>query len=286
LTALKRRYAAAGSGPFMPPETFLGLWHKVIPIRREWLHHGLRTEPADRVATEASIAAVYARHARSTPRFVWVESPRQALPLLAGLPTHDDLHGWVMPRRPPGRPPFASDLAAGLSRLRSTLDDCAAFPDYGSGPFARKDGKSWPVLPPVDAIRAGVPFRVILRQGIYDALWTSLFGGICRPVRAELAAAGPLPVAWYGQQDAPWIGYHDALARMGLARYPAVAAKHLADWATLARSCGWWWPGEDVCVVVDRPDLIHAEPDPAGWHDEVRIREPIRYRDGWSVAVS
>jgi hypothetical protein len=38
-------------------------------------------------------------------------------------------------------------------------------------------------------------------------------------------------------------------------------------------------------VMVDRPELIRAEPDPARWHDEVRIPGPIRYRDGWSVTA-
>lgn len=205
---------------------------------------------------------------------MWVESPHQASPLLAGLPTHDSLHAWVMPRRPPGRPPFASDLAAGLSRLRSALDESAEFPGRGGAAAVRKDGKPWPVLPTEDAIRAGIPLRVVLRRGIDDALRASLFDGICRPVRAELAAGGPLPVAWYGQQDAPWIAYYDVLARLGIARYPGPYAAHLADWATLARSCGWWWPGEDVCVVVDRPDLVRTGPDPA-----------VGYRDGWSVPV-
>jgi hypothetical protein len=51
---------------------------------------------------------------------------------------------------------------------------------------------------------------------------------------------------------------------------------------TLARSCGWWWPGEDVCVVVDRPELAGTEPLPGTWHEEVRLRRGgVRYRDGW-----
>ena len=50
----------------------------------------------------------------------------------------------------------------------------------------------------------------------------------------------------------------------------------------LARSCGWWWPGEDVCVVVDRPELVRTEPVPGTWHEEIRLkRDGVRYRDGW-----
>ena len=40
--------------------------------------------------------------------------------------------------------------------------------------------------------------------------------------------------------------------------------------AELARSCGWWWPGEDVCVVVERPASVHTG-------------RSITYRDGWRV---
>ena len=72
------------------------------------------------------------------------------------------------------------------------------------------------------------------------------------------------------------------LARRGLARYGQDDLDHLGDWATLARSCGWWWSGEDLCVVVDRPELVRTEPVPGTWHGEVRLRpEGVRYRNGW-----
>jgi hypothetical protein len=57
---------------------------------------------------------------------------------------------------------------------------------------------------------------------------------------------------------------------------------HLGYWAALSRSCGWWWPGEDVCVVVERPELVDTEPAPGTCHEEVRLRRGgVRYRDGW-----
>jgi hypothetical protein len=48
----------------------------------------------------------------------------------------------------------------------------------------------------------------------------------------------------------------------------------------LADSAGWWWPDEDVCVVVDRPAAVRTEAVPGGWNEEVRL-EGVRYRDGW-----
>jgi hypothetical protein len=76
------------------------------------------------------------------------------------------------------------------------------------------------------------------------------------------------------------------LRRIGLARYPAAEAGQLADWAAVARSCGWWWPGEEVCVVVERPAVIRTEPVPGSRHGEVRLRRDgpsVGYRDGWRV---
>jgi hypothetical protein len=256
-----------------------------VDIRREWLDHGLATAPANRAAAEDALTSIYARHSRRRPRFRWVDSPREAVPLLEGLPTHDVLQRWVMARRPPGTPPLASDIAAGLSRLRSALDECLSRPDLDPPRAARKNGKPWPILPPLDALNVGVPLREVLRQGVRAALRTSLADGFYLPVRAVLAVHGPLPVAWYGQQESHWIAYYDALRRLGLARYRRADGEYLDVWAVLAQSCGWWWPGEEMCVIVERPAAIQVEPVPDGWHGQVQLhrgsRGPVEYRDGW-----
>jgi hypothetical protein len=50
----------------------------------------------------------------------------------------------------------------------------------------------------------------------------------------------------------------------------------------LTRSCGWWWPGEEVYVVVERPEILCTEPVPGTWHDEIRVQPGgMTYRDGW-----
>jgi hypothetical protein len=169
------------------------------------------------------------------------------------------------------------------------LDECATHPDLDPPRPARKGAKPWPTLPPLDALDAGVPLREVLRQGVRAALQTSLADGIYLPVRATLTAHAPLPVAWYGQQESYWIAYYDVLRRLGLARYRPADNDHLDEWAVLGRSCGWWWPGEDVCVVVERPAAIHTEPIPGGWHEQVRLhhgsRPPVEYRDGWRPPV-
>ncbi len=65
-----------------------------------------------------------------------------------------------------------------------------------------------------------------------------------------------------------WVGYYDALDRLGLAVYPQEETEHLGQWAALARSCGWWWPGEQMCVVVQRPETIDVGPAPGARHEE------------------
>jgi Domain of unknown function (DUF6745) len=255
-----------------------------VHVRQEWLAHGLAAGAADRATTEQCLARLYARCSRPRPRFVWVGSPAAALPHLAGLPTHDVLYAWATTVSPQGTPPVASDIATGVSRLRGGLDAYADHPDLDAPPGAKRPekGRPWLHQPPLDALRAGVPLRELLRHGVRDALYTSLGHGFFLPVRAAL---GPVPVCWYGQQDAFWIAYYDTLRRLGLARYPSALAEQLDDWAALARSAGWWWPGEEVCVVVERSAEIRTEPVPGGRHEEVRLRpgaEPaVVYPDGW-----
>lgn len=259
-----------------------------MKIRQEWLGHGLCTEPADRRTAEDNIALLYARISRRRPRFEWVDSPHQAVPLVVGLPTLDRLYAWIRDPRPRGEPPLASDLAMVAGRLRGALSAGVTHTDPELSPVRKgKRKEPWPELPPPQALDAGVPLGVVLHQGIHTALHRSLAHGFRLAVRAALAGGRPVPVCWYGQQDAAWVAYYDALYRLGLARYGPDDLDHLGAWAALARSCGWWWPGEDVCVVVDRPELVRTEPVPGTGHEEVRLRRGgVRYRDGWQPLLS
>jgi hypothetical protein len=272
LTATLRRKVAAG---------IFDHWLKAAELGHEWLRVGVATAPADRDAAEHILTDMYNRHRRARPRFVWVESPRPGLALAAGIPNHEDLRAWLRPRQPSGRPPLAVDIAARWSRMMANLDEGATHPDLALPKLARKRDKPWPVLPPEQALEAGVPLRLVLRQTIRDALRTVLMDSIALRVRAALGPTAQTPICWYGQQDAYWIAHYDILRRLGLADYPPGPAADLDAWATLARTAGWWWPGEQVCVMVERPARI----DPVQLHPEaieVRTEPAVVYRDGWS----
>jgi hypothetical protein len=283
LIAPARREDAAEPLSGFSHKSALDLWWEAVKIRQEWLEHGLSTRPADRRTTEDSLTAIYARLSRPRPRFVWVDSPHQAIPFLAGLPTLERLYAWIRDPHPRGAPPLASDLAMVTAQLRGALSRGVSHADPELSPVRKgKRKEPWPELPPLEALRSGVPLGVVLHQGVRIALHRSLADGFRRSVRTALAGGGPVPVCWYGQHDAAWVAYYDALHRLGLARYGPDESDHLGHWAALARSCGWWWPGEEVCVVVERPELVRTEPVPGTWHEEVRLRRGgVRYRDGW-----
>ncbi|RKN53274.1 hypothetical protein [Micromonospora costi] len=206
----------------MPVQTVHGvreLWQHADRIRQEWLGHGMSTEPADRSTAERCLTAVYARMSRPRPRFEWVDSPDKALPLIAGWPTLDQLYEWIRDPRPHGTPPLASDLAMLSSQLRGALSAGVTQTDPELSPMrAGRTREPWPELAPQHALDSGVPLAVVLHQGVRTALHRSLVHGYCLPVRAALASTGPVPVCWYGQQDASWIAYYDTLHRLGLAR--------------------------------------------------------------------
>lgn len=183
---------------------------------------------------------------------------------------------------------MASDLAMITSQLRGALSGGVTHTDPELSPVRTiKTKEPWPELAPLQALDSGVPLAVVLHQGVRTALHRSLAHGYYLLVRAALASDAPVPVCWYGQQDASWIAYYDVLHRLGLAVYGPDEAEHLDAWASLARSCGWWWPGEDVCVVVDRPQTIRTEQVPGTAHGQIRLQtRGVCYRDGWQPLLS
>ncbi|WP_370947121.1 DUF6745 domain-containing protein [Amycolatopsis sp. cg5] len=245
-------------------------WWRAAELRAEWLAHGLSRAPADRPAAESAITALYTLADRPPPEFAWVDSPAAAadvVPVSAALSVE-------------GRWPLEGRLASLVVELRGRLDRRVRLPV--------EPRHLRPVEPPSDplvALRSGVDLRVMLNVNVRRVLRTVLRSTIVDAVRAELTA---LPrFGWYGQFEADWVAYYDICHRVGVARFGAADIEQLGLWAAIVRSCGWWWPREDLCVLSERPVVLHAEPISDALNGEVSLHSEtgpaLVYRDGFGV---
>ncbi|MDA2805289.1 DUF6745 domain-containing protein [Nocardiopsis suaedae] len=275
-----------------PDTESLSLLRRAAAIRDEWLAHGLSTEPADRPAAEAAISALYRLVDRPPPRFVWADSPgsalypgsplRRAEPTLAYLNAPDAVKG--------ADPPVHVRLADLWSGMRSRLDRAVAL-RLRTPQGAPRPPATLPAVPPERALRDGVGIGAMIDVTVRHSLTVSLRDAVRAPLLTEFAACSPRPLAdaFRGQHDAFQVGPYDAWNRLGLASYPAWAQGLLDLWSATARSCGWWWPGEEVCVVAERTAALHSEPMPDAVHGEVRLHHDggpaVLYRDGWGAHV-
>jgi hypothetical protein len=79
----------------------------------------------------------------------------------------------------------------------------------------------------------------------------------------------------------------DILRHVRLIRPSSVQAAHLDLWTALCRSCGWWWPLDDICVVAERPLVVRTEPRSGPDHAGLRLHHAdgpaVAYPDGWLV---
>ena len=107
------------------------------------------------------------------------------------------------------------------------------------------------------------------RPGWGDPLRRTVREAVAGLVRAEIPTAG-LGVHWLGQHDVDWVSY----------------LPEPSPWVTITRSCGWWWPQDDVCVIAERPSVLRTEPVP-GEDGDRRLHAAdgpaVEYPDGWRV---
>jgi len=100
--------------------------------------------------------------------------------------------------------------------------------------------------------------------------------------------------AVYGQHEAAWFSWIDALGRIG-----AVGTERMAGLFRVARNAGWWWPFRGVVILTERAcelhrdaqGRLHHETGPAmaypdgfaihAWHG-VRVPADL-IEDGWST---
>ena len=175
--------------------------------------------------------------------------------------------------------PLESRLATLVSSLRDRLDQrCGVRPTLGE-PIRR--------LPdPAAALRSGAGLESVLEAGVRDVLRRAVRESVAGVLRAALSQPR-LGLVWYGQHDVDWVAHYDVCRRVARARFDPADVAQLELWTTLVRSCGWWWPREDVCVVAERPQSIRTEPAPGGASGEFRLHAAdgpaVPFPDGWAV---
>ncbi|WP_064745566.1 DUF6745 domain-containing protein [Pseudonocardia acaciae] len=269
MSARRRRRTRRPAVPY-DPERATDLWSRAVDLRAEWLAHALRSGPADRAAAEHAIAGLYALLDRPPPEFVWVGSPAAAVSRAPHAPPVDFA----------GPLPLENRLATLAHALRERLD-------HRIGAGAGSGSGLWlvPGPDPLDALRAGQPPRSVLGAGVSGVLRRVVKDLVAGTVRAELDRR--LGLVWYGQHDVDRVAHYDAHRRLAGVRFDAADGEQLELWATLARSCGWWWPRDEVCVVAERPAAVHTEPAPGGLPHEVLLHNAdgpaLRFPDGWAV---
>ncbi|WP_211245934.1 DUF6745 domain-containing protein [Actinomadura oligospora] len=253
---------------------------RAIRIRDEWIDEGLSALPADRPAAEAAISELYTRVRRPVPRFVWVPSPAAATdagvsarptlpPRFDALPRHRD--DW----------PTAGLIAAQYARLGYRIGEVVSLRRrrYGTYLF-----DPWRTDAPEQAVRQGTDAMLVVSRAVIPALTRTVRDSVLVPLRDLLNSEGGDPSGYscFGQHGVHQVGAYDLWRRSGLLRFRPEESEALDVWTALARSCGWWWPGDEVCVVSERPVEVRAEPAPDGGRRPHSLDGPaVRYADGW-----
>ena len=83
---------------------------------------------------------------------------------------------------------------------------------------------------------------------LYDQLGGQIYGQLY----------GQLYKSFWGQHEAWWTAFLLWGSQIG-AHYTPVLRQRLNWWATLARTCGSWWPYARTCLVSDRPSVVHTD---------------------------
>lgn len=284
-------------------------WDLVIRYRDEWIGIGLSTEPADEATAEAAISEMYSLldPPRAKPTFLWLDSPNEAHLLMAMMYGLGSDEGT---KRPPIRDQM-NEVIALLSRLpyrnggpippnvaAITIAKMLLSEDMPLGPLRRApielallslaetDGAHYGTL---EALISSLP---VLRRNVStfahaEAYGKALAEWLHKVISDNYTHALKMNKFW-GQSEAYWIGHYLTLRDTGLVTYDAAHAHSLDLWAAVAKSAGWWWPFEDLCIISRRPTVMAMEVfSTTGDVDRRRMHAEggpaIKYADGWEM---
>ena len=254
---------------------------------QEWLAFGRSTEPADFDTAETAISALYAHVDRPKPYFVRLSSPLAA-ELYLNLLTktwpdtvqkgqlwdqlRDQLWGQLRDQlRGQLRDQLWGQLRDQLwGQLGDQLRDqlWGQLRDQLGGQlrdqlWGQLGDQLWGQLGDQLRGQLGGQLWDQLRDQLGDQLWGQ-----------RLSYMG----TWFaGQWDYYWM-YLDGGRRVG-AKYATAADQALSSHCDIAKSCGWWYPFNDFCIVTDRPAVLHVD-EQGRFHAE--DGPALSYRDGIS----
>jgi len=275
---------------------------RAVTLRNEWLSVGLSVEPAGRAAAEEAVGRLYHRVGAPAPAFEWAPSPLAALRAVRAArsryPAILPPRHLVLQRRRLW--PVAARLASLESSLRLRLDARIRLAEGPrQNPGAANVG-TVSMYEPEDAVLSGVSDRSVVVATVGQSLRATLVDAVAAPVRAALVQSfgeadyGELTpergvIAFRSQHAAAWIGYYDTRRRAGFGGYATADLAELDAWAAVATSVGWWWPGEGLCVMAERPVAVHTEPLVGSHHGEHRLHRAdgpaIAFADGFGANV-
>lgn len=128
----------------------------------------------------------------------------------------------------------------------------------------------------------------LVRQAIWDSLRTSLIDGVATAVKTLLPPVA-MGVPWYGQQEAHRVAFFDVYRSSGCVSMWTQDHELLDASAALIVSTGWWWAFDDVCIMSERPTVLHTEPIPGSPHGERRLHRDdgpaLEFADGAAAFV-
>ena len=215
---------------------------RLASFRERWRAEGLSSASTDRARAERVITRMYAEIGKPAPRFLHFASPAQCLLTLS------------LRERAGARP-----LATLGGLLWGQLED-----QLGDHAWNRLLYHLWNPL----------------RDQIQDQVRGHLEDQLGEQLRDRLGDRLAWGHVYTGQHEATWIAFY-MFARDELGcTYDDRSSWRLDLWAKLARTCGWWWPFEQLVIVSDRPSYTSFD-------DRLRLHNDrgaaVLFRDGYGL---
>jgi len=120
-----------------------------------------------------------------------------------------------------------------------------------------------------DSVRASV------RASVRDSVWDSVRASVRASVRDSVWDSVRASV--YGSHESSWLSFYDYFRD----HFPNIAPfKKLDGLMNLSKSCGWIYPGKNICIASERHSILNRD-------EEGRLHsltEPaVGYPDGWNI---